>query len=187
MIARRTTWLTLALIAVMTAASSCAPDTPTPAPIKGKIFTFGARSVEVIVPAGWEALDQGQVKRFRKGEFEIVLQYLGRPPAPPRNPAAPEVAPTLDELVDWGLQTIGAGVGPDERREVKSRQPVALDGRQAMDIETWNRLDHTNPQRIFLVNDGGDLLALQTVRMALEDSLAAFDVIRDSLYFMSGR
>jgi hypothetical protein len=187
MIATRTTRLTLAFILMVAAASSCAPDTPTPAPVKAKIFTFGTRRVEAIVPTGWEALDQGQVKRFRKGEFEIVLQYLGSPPAPPRNPAAPEAAPTIDELVDWGLLTIGAGVGHDERREVKFRRPVALDGRQAMDIETWNRLDHTNPQRIFLVNDGGDLLALQTVRMAFEDSLAAFDVIRDSLYFMSAR
>ena len=33
----------------------------------------------------------------------------------------------------------------------------------------------------------GDLLALHTVRMAFEDSLAAFDAIRDSLHFVSDR
>ncbi len=60
-----------------------------------------------------------------------------------------------------------------------------LDGREAMDIETWHRLDHTNPQRIFFVEDDGDLLALHTVGMAFEDSLAAFDAIRDSLHFVS--
>jgi len=56
-----------------------------------------------------------------------------------------------------------------------------------VDIETWSRLDHANPQRIFLVNDDGDLLTLQTVRMAFADTLAAFDAIRDSLRFVSVR
>jgi len=78
-------------------------------------------------------------------------------------------------------------VGHDQRRDVKSRVAVTLDGRKAMDIETWNRLDHTNPQRIFFAIDDGDLLALHTERMAFEDSLAAFDAIRDSLHFVSAR
>ena len=85
--------------------------------------------------------------------------------------------------MDWGL----AVVGHDQRREVKSRRPVMLDGREAMDVETWNRLDRTNPQRVFLVADEGDLPALHTVRMASTDSLAACDAIRDSLHFVSAR
>jgi len=31
-----------------------------------KEFEFGPRRVQVAVPAGWEALDQGKQKRFRK-------------------------------------------------------------------------------------------------------------------------
>ena len=62
-----------------------------------------------------------------------------------------------------------------------------LDGREAVDIETWNRLDHTNPQRIFFIEAAGDLLALHTVRMALRDSLQAFDVLRASIHFVSDR
>ncbi len=50
------------------------------------------------MPAGWEALDQGKQKRFRKGEFEIVLQNLGPRTPPPRD---------LDELIDWGLAEVG--------------------------------------------------------------------------------
>ena len=171
MIARRAGRLRFALIVAVAAAASCAREKAAPAP---KEFALGAHRVQVIVPEGWEALDQGRQKRFRRGEFEIVLENLG-PPTPPHR--------DLDALVDWAL----AEVGHDERREVKSRRPVTLDGREAFDIDTWHRLDHTNPHRIFLVIDEGDVLALHTVRMALGDTLAAFDAIRGSLHFVSIR
>jgi hypothetical protein len=178
MIARPTAWLAFALLLVAAASSSCAPDKATPAATQDKQFEFGARRVRVTVPTGWEALDQGQQKRFRKGELEIVLEDLGSATPPPRD---------FDELIDWGLAAVGAAVGHDQGREVKSRHPVTIDGREAMDIETWSRLDHANPQRIVFVSDDGDLLALHTVRMAFADSLAAFDAIRDSLHFVSAR
>lgn len=175
MIARRSALLAIALTLGLAATSSCARDTPAPA-ANTRQFAFGARRVQVTVPAGWESLDQGEQKRFRQGEFEIVLQYLGAATPPPRD---------FDELIDWGLAALGAGVGHDQQREVKSRRPVTVDGREAVDIETWSRLDHGNPQRIFLVRDDTDLLALQTVRMAFADTLAAFDAIRDSLHIVS--
>ena len=159
------------LTLVLLAAASCARTPPAP-----KEFELRARRVQVTVPTGWEALDQGQQKRFRKGEFEIVLQNLESPKPPARD---------LDELIDWGLAQLGAGVGHDQRREVRSRRTVMVEGREAVDIETWNRLDHTNPQRIFFVDDEGELLALHTERMAFADTLAAFDAIRDSLHFVS--
>lgn len=166
------TQLTIAVILV--ASSGCARENATPAPAGGRELEFGARRVQVTVPAGWEALDQGRQKRFRKGEFEIVLENLGPPTPPPRDP---------DALLDWGL----AAVGHDQRREVKSRRAVTIDGREAVDIETWNRLDHTNPRRIVFVRDEDDLLALHTPRMVFADSLAAFEAIRDSLHFVSAR
>jgi len=177
MIATRTRWLTLAF--AVAASAACARDNQTPA---AREFEFGAHRVQVTVPTGWEALDQGKQKRFRKGEFEIVLQNLGLSTTLGPGPRTSPVRDT-DELIDWGL----AEVGHDQRRDVKSRRAVTIDGREAMDIETWNRLDHTNPQRIFFVNDDGDLLALHTVRMAFEDSLAAFDAIRDSFHLVTAR
>jgi hypothetical protein len=165
----------LAIFALMVVSTACAGSKAPPAP---KELELGSHRVQVTVPTGWEALDEGKQKRFRKGEFEIVLQNLGPRTPPPRD---------LDELIDWGLAAIGADVGHDQRREVKSRRTVMVEGREAVDIETWQRLDHTNPQRIFFVDDDGELLALHTERMALADSLAAFNAIRDSLHFVSNQ
>jgi hypothetical protein len=162
-------------LALVSLSSACAGTKATPEPTE---LELGVHRVQVTVPAGWEALDQGKQKRFRKGEFEIVLQNLGPRTPPPRE---------LDELIEWGLAEVGADVGHDRRREVKSRRTVMLEGREAVDIETWQRLDHTNPQRIFFVEDDGELLALHTERMALAESLAAFNAIRDSLHFVSAR
>ena len=181
MIANQAARVSLAVMLAVVTATACAREKPAPA---AKEFAFGARRVQVIVPEGWEALDQGNQKRFRKGEFAIVLQYLGPSTSLRPGPSAPPPR-DLDALLDWGLAELGAEIGPDKRRELKSRRSVTIDGREAFDIETWNRLDHTNPQRIFFVKDDGDLLALHTERMAFEDTLAAFDAIRDSLHFVT--
>jgi hypothetical protein len=157
--------------AVVAMTAACAREDLKSIPIE---FALGDHRVQAHVPTGWEALDQGKQKRFRKGEFQIVLENLGRAKPPPQN---------LDELIDWGLAEVGEAMGRDQRREVKSRRTVFIDGREAVDVETWHRLDHTNPRRILFVNDDGDLLALHTVGMAFEDSLAAFDAIRESLHF----
>ena len=105
-------------VAVLLAATpACGGDKTSSTP---KEFELGAHRVQVVVPNGWEALDQGKQKRFRKGEFEIVLQNLGSPKSPPR---------TLDEFIDWGLTE----VGHNQRGEEKSRRTVMLDGREAVD------------------------------------------------------
>ena len=169
------TRFTFVVVLVLTASAACARENAAPAPTE---FELGAHRVAVIVPTGWEALDQGRQKRFRHGEFSIVLENLGPAMPPARDPEA---------LVDWALAEIGAAVGHDQRREVKSRRTFELDGHEAIDIETWNRLDHSNPQRILFLTADDDVLTLHTERMAFQDSLDAFDAIRDSLHFVSAR
>lgn len=165
MIARAVSALTF--IALVAAASACARDA-TPAPIE-KQLDFGAHRVQVTVPAGWDALDQGTTKRFRKGELQVVLQNLGS-----------KTTHDLDELIDWGLAKVGYD---DKRGEEKSRHVTTVDGRETVDIEIWSRLDHSNLWKITLIKDGDDLLALTIDGMAMDDSLAAFDAIRSSLRF----
>ena len=124
----------------------------------------GSYRAQASAPAGWELLDQGAQKRFRKGESEIVLQNLGQAT---RTVAPGETEPIRDlyQLADWGLATL-TPLRNDDRREVKSRRRIVVDGHEAMDIETWNRLDHTWPQRLLFVRAGDDLFALHTTRPA---------------------
>lgn len=124
---------------------------------------LGRHRVQVSVPTGWEVLDQGAQKRFRKGESEIVLQNLGKT--------------TWDD----GL----ASLEDNQRREVKSRTAMTIDNHEAMDVETWNRLDHTWPQRLLFVRADDDLLALQATRLVDAETLSAFESIRDSLHLTS--
>ena len=159
-------------MALLAIAPACARKAEPPAP---REVELGGHRVQVIVPAAWDLVDQGSVKRFRKGESEIALQNLGTPKSEPRD---------LDGLVDWGLRALDHN---KDRQEEKSRVAHVIDGRDAVYVETWARLDHSNPHRYLLINDGGDLLTLHTPRMALEDTLTAFDSIRQSIHFVSER
>ena len=119
--------------------------------------------------------------------WHAVVQSAGAAPFDEVEPAFDEmlirlaaVPPRdLGEIADEGL----AALGHDQRRDVKSRRAMTLDARDAVDLETWNRLSHTNPQRfIFLVNEG-DLLVLYTSREGGAELVQAFASIRDSLHF----
>ena len=91
MTARRAVRLTLAVLGLVVAVSACARENPAPVP---RQFELGASRVLVVVPTGWEALDQGRQKRFRKDELEIVLQDLG-PSTPVGSGPGPGIGPCL--------------------------------------------------------------------------------------------
>lgn len=85
----------------------------------------------------------------------------------------------LQALADAGL----AALGHDQRRDVRSREATMVGGRDALVVETWNRLSHTSPQRMLFVLNDGYLLALYAALRADADSAAAFDSVRASLQF----
>jgi hypothetical protein len=157
-IRHRAPWL---FVAAMAAAAACTTRDAGGDRANQKELELGPHRVSVSAPAGWEVLDQGSQKRFRKGESEIVLQNLGK--------------------TDW--ERALASLHDDRRREVKSRSPISIDNHEAMEIETWNRLDHAWPQRMLFVRADEDLLALQTTRLADAETVKAFESIRDSLHF----
>ena len=139
--------------------------TPREAPPVLKELELSPHHVQVSVPAGWDVLDQGAQKRFRKGESDIVLQNLGK--------------------VDW--EPALASLHDDQRREVKPRRTLTIDNHDAMEVETWNRLDHSWPQRLLFIRADEDLLAMHTTRQADADTVKAFESIRDSIHFASER
>jgi hypothetical protein len=155
MIGHRRAWL---LVATLSAAPAC---THHDKPLAQEEVELGTQGVLLSVPEGWDLLDQGKQKRFRYGEISIVLENLGKT----------DVDPALASLQDT------------ERREVKSRRQMTIDSHDAVDIETWSRLDHTWPERLLFVRAEEDLLALHTTGRADPSTLIAFDAIRDSLHF----
>lgn len=152
-------WRLLPLCAILAAASACAISEPVRVE---KTIVFGAYRITVLVPEGWEFLDQGDQKRFRQGESEILLQNLGKTD------------------VDAALGRLSS----DRRREVKSRTPMTIREHEAVDIETWNRLDHTWPQRFLFARVDDQWLALYTPRLADAATTKAFEAIRDSIHFV---
>lgn len=87
--------------------------------------------------------------------------------------------PDLPALSDAGLTALGH----DQRRDVKSRQALKVGGRDAVDVETWDRLSHASPRRFLFIAHDGYLLALYTARQADAEVLKAFASLRDSLHF----
>jgi hypothetical protein len=168
---RRSAIVCAAVIAAIVSFGCAAAEAPKPAAVERE-FEVGPHRVRVVPPAGWDVFDQGLQKRFRKAEAEVILRDLGRVDPP---------LPDLNSIVDWGLK----GLDHDGRRDVKSRRVLAVDGREAQDVETWNRLSHTWPQRFLFVSNGGHLLALYTPRLADAETVKAYETIRDSLHFLT--
>lgn len=51
-------------------------------------------------------------------------------------------------------------IGHDERRDIAEQRAMAIDGRGALLIDTWDRLNHTQRLRhVFVLNEGNLLLA----------------------------
>ena len=173
MTGRRTAWLLIAMLAAACGGHETAAVQ--------KEIDLGPHRIRVSTPPSWELLDQGAQQRFRKGESEIVLQSLGPATRRVTRDEVEEIR-DLDPLADWGLAALTAP--NDQRREVKSRQKIMIDNREAIDLETWNRLDHTWPQRLLFVPDRNRLLVLHTPRLADAETMKAFASIRDSLHFV---
>jgi hypothetical protein len=168
------------LVVSLTSATAC---TPRDHAYVEREFELGSHRVRVLAPEGWELADQGTQKRFRNGESQIVLVDL-EPATRPLTQGDLERLDDLDQFAEWGLAALG-GAGSDQRREVKSRRTTTIDSHEAVDIETWSRLDHTWPQRLLFLRVDGDLFALHTPGRADADTMKAFEAILDSLHFIS--
>jgi hypothetical protein len=186
-----------------------------------------------MVPAGWQALDQGRQLVFRNGESTLIFNDLGavRPegfrdtaaaaqelwrsgrddeartrlreleqrtvlpvPSAPRGTAYADVALDFDRLfaaieemkpapIDKIVDDALPRLGHDQfRREVKSRQATRVDGREAMEVETWMTLTHSDPRCLLLIVNEGRALAVRCDRCD-GDMAKIFDDVTVSLHF----
>ena len=232
----------LAALLCTALAAACTESTP------ARTFQVGKHRIEVMVPAGWQALDQGRQLVFRSGELTLIFTDLGavRPDgfrdtataakelwrsgrddeartrlselplrtdlfdsyealeriqepwsavlSAPRGAAYAGVATDFDRLfvaieamkpapidriVDDALPRLGHD---PSRREVKSKQATAVDGREAMAVETWMTLTHADPRCLFVVVNAGRALALRCDRCE-GDMARIFGDVTLSLHF----
>ena len=72
---------------------------------------------------------------------------------------------------------------PIDRRTVRDESPAVIDGRQAWQIDTWDRLNHIQPMRYVFVIDEGRFLVIRTGLGQLPDIEPPFEAVVTSLRF----
>jgi hypothetical protein len=86
---------------------------------------------------------------------------------------------SIESIVDDALPRLGHD---ESRREVKSRQTTSVDGREAMSVETWMTLTHSDRRCLLLIVNAGRALAIRCDRC--EGAAAdAFQDVTVSLHF----
>jgi len=74
-----------------------------------------------------------------------------------------ELLVQLETLPDRDITTLAvevlADIEPLDRRTIHNQRPMLIDGRSALLVETWDRLNHVQPMRyIFVLNEGRFLI-----------------------------
>jgi hypothetical protein len=110
----------------------------------------------------------------------------------PLEPSAVESAYTevlveIDALPKPDMASLASAVleriGHDQLRDIAEQRAMAIDGRGALLIDTWDRLNHTGRLRhVFVLNEGNLLLARMEMGRFAEME-AAFDDLVASLSF----
>jgi len=151
------TMLLTAFIAVI--ACNSEPETET--------VHVGSHHVSVAVPDGWEHLDYGREHHFRKGIARISLTDMG----PARFGVDHAVYHVLREL------------DHNDRRNIASKEHSTFHGREALLIDTWDRLTHQSRQRMFLVVNDSVLLVAHTGLGDFAEMEVAFDELVTTMVF----
>jgi hypothetical protein len=88
-----------------------------------------------------------------------------------------------------GLETLAARLLPTldsaAHREIAGTEPVTVDGREGMRVETWDKMTHESRQSfLFLLNEE-NILVLWTAFGKHAEMKATFEGLADSLRFHS--
>ena len=107
----------------------------------------------------------GDAEAVERAYTAVLAQVSGLP-----DPDLPTIARVmLDEM------------GHDERHDIAEQEAMAIDGRAALRVDTWDRLSHDFRQRHVFILNGGNVLVARTELGKFEDMEAAFDALVASL------
>lgn len=180
-----------AVLALAAALSACKKAEPPPPPTRA--IAVGVHRLLVQLPTGWQVYDQGEQVVLKAPELtdaeykkwdmtgRVPNKGMGSVRIHDLGPAAAEgeMAPLLSDFATRVLPTLGH----DKRRDIEFRRPLVIDGREAEEIGTWHRLNHTMPQRFLFVMNDGAVFAIVSQPLGGEESLSGYEAARTSLQF----
>jgi hypothetical protein len=96
-----------------------------------------------------------------------------------------ELLVQLETLPDRDIATLAievlADIEPLDRRTIRDQIPMLIDGRSALLVETWDRLNHIQPMRYIFVLSEGRFLIVRSGLGQFSEIEPAFDAIATSL------
>jgi hypothetical protein len=101
-----------------------------------------------------------------------------------------DVLAEIDALPRTDIATLAELVleelGHDERYDIALEEARAIDGRDALLIDTWDRLSHDLRKRHLFILNNGNLLVARMELGRFAESVEAFDALTGSLRFPAG-
>jgi len=149
------------ILFVLTLLAAC--DQPEPVELQ-----VGTHVITILFPADWEHVDFGQRHQFRKDFERISIEDLG------------PMGKNLDKAAERAM----VQMGEDGRREVASRSRIQIDGRDAVEIDTWDHISHQYRKRYVFVMDERKILAITMMQGKFETMEATFDGLLASIAFV---
>jgi hypothetical protein len=96
-----------------------------------------------------------------------------------------ELLVQLEALPDRDITTLAvealADFEPLDRRTIRNRSPMLIDGRSALLVETWDRLNHIQPMRYIFILNEGRFLVVRSGLGQFSEIEPAFEAIAASL------
>jgi hypothetical protein len=126
----------------------------------------------------WEA--------FKRSWRVIATRFPAREPTRAQVEAAYiEVFREVDRLEDSPLSALAERVLPDldasTHRAIADRRELAIDGRDALRIDTWDKLSHDHRRSFLFVANRGNLLAVRMGLGRFADLQPAFETLVETL------
>jgi hypothetical protein len=118
----------------------------------------GEQRVSLVIPEGWEHLDYGDHHLIRRELAAIGIREIGGSPL-------------------TGPQRLGE----NEQRDIASETRVRIGDREAVVIDTWDRLSHQWRKRFCFVKGRGPLIAIFTMQGEFEKLEPVFDALISSV------